>query len=423
MESRALLTSTLGFALAILAGGCGSSDAAPADNAGAGSGQGGQGFGASSARGGSSASSGGGGAAPSNGGGDASAGTAGAGVGGTAGAGTVTDDFWTHKKGVGASDNLLNLFVVSPEHWILQQGLPYTSQRHAQTFDAGKTWASLDSGFADVPFIDSSFWVLGVTRAGQILGASELTPEFSDSLALMEYDVDARVWHATDAMPKPEAEPRFEPRDLASSTEHVWLHDRQDPTKPIYQFDGPGMFTAISLPAFSGPYFAATPEGTLYIFKDKSLFERVGEGDWQPLALPEEGQFPRSYGPLRVADDGQLFLVRLDATLFRRDGETWTIVTPPLNITKTSDYAYDTAVSGSGVLVFTARYLAHDTSVPAPLPSTRVFLSPDRGATWVEHSLDRSPEAFSFDDDERVYLTFRDKQGLDVYVSPPPSAW
>jgi hypothetical protein len=351
--------------------------------------------------------------------------------------------FWTAFVPGGISNHL---FVVTSDWWALEPGVD--PQRW--TFDTGVTWTEARSGFISTVVVDQTFFMLGKAADGSFLARwtrpscnlvascfSPSAPGMEGDTFLIRYDLAAKAWIVVDQFPAAWSDAQ----SMTAYGNSLWLHGS---APPVYRFDGPGQWAPFTLPANVQTIISlrAGGDGTLYLGAQDAasqpvLYQLPPAGSWMPLPSPPP---LATIGDLLVDGGGRTFLVAgnarsnrgtpLAGCLFRQDGQQWTDVTPPFPDSGTlfpSTHqlfrsACSAGVSPAGTLAVTSGVTDSDTSQRSPM---FVFVSPDQGASWIEHSAGLNnvfARQVEFDPDGRIYL-LANLGSSTIWRSPTPDLW
>lgn len=381
----------------------------------------------------SGGSAGGNAGAPTNTGGGTSA-------NGGGGAGSASA-FW-EEFDIGSSGAQERLFIVTDDVWVRSDHLPISlDTADFISYDQGKQWKALQSGFTNPGLKESTFGVLGVDRNGTLLarwispgstctpGCLPTTPGEVGTAYLLSLDLTTKAWALGSAFPEGDF---LSIRYLESSTTSSWLFDSEGQKQ--LRYDGSGEWQVLSLPTeLYGP-IAVSPAGTRYAYglvekataKDSLALLRSSEGTSAWEALPD---CPAMLTELTAVDDQNLYGVSKSGFYhFDSDANAWETRTPPITLADKERLEVHGRTSKEGHVVVTLGGSIYDSATDTTKTRLLTFLSADGGKTWAEHSLPKPTIAFSalaFDAQGRAYLMGRPEAGQHyrVWRSPPTSQW
>ncbi|HVY31922.1 MAG TPA: hypothetical protein VHB79_35550 [Polyangiaceae bacterium] len=393
-----------------------------------------------------SQSSGAGGAGGAGGGhagvntGPATNGGSGTNTNGGTSAGT-SSAFW-EEFDIGNNGDQKRLFIVTDDVWVRSDNAPISRETaDFISYDQGKQWQALHSGFTNPLYQEGTFGVLGVDREGTLLarwispgstcsqGCLPTTPGQAGTTYLLSLDITTKSW----ALGSPFPEGDFSSiRYLASSTTSSWLFDSGG--KEQLRYDGSGQWQVLSPPSeLYGP-IAVSPAGTRYAYglveyataKDSLALLRSAEGASAWEALPD---CPATLTELTAVDDQNLYGVsRSGFYHFDTGANAWETRTPPITLAENEHLYVSGRTSKEGHVIVTLGGSIYDSATDTSKTRLLTFLSVDGGKTWAEHSLPKPTVAFSalaFDAQGRAYLMGRPEVGehYRVWRSPSSSQW
>ena len=366
--------------------------------------------------------------------GGASAGGQGGGAGGriaTGSAGAANVDplgFWTRSAQYGSQYGGSGLFDVTPDWWVVQTTQPWSTE------DGGRKWTELESGLQK-PGDSELFWILGMDLEHTLLArwwhpmdcetrCVLPVPGNPGDTMLIRYDTNARRWVGVDVLP---TELR-DVKEMASSANAAWFVLQN----ALWKFDG--AWSQVQLPPGSiridalrvSKDAALTILGVSAASSRTAIFQLAAGAvaeEWTEVALPTDRPSSSTFWlDVQVDGDGRLYAIERD-TVYRRDGDAWTNITPSWMPASTfSALGYNAAVSASGVMALVSGESNLDNMTRRPM---RVWTSNDFGNTFIERLNITDawiPTTLTFDAQERLMLLARLNNTV-VWYSKPASEW